>query len=100
VVLDAGRAAFEAWGNETFNYGFQPETWKEGTGPVASEPQYAHEGTQMAWEGWQARAASPQATATLTVADIIAIAEDCSAKDGHLDVPAFRNELLSAGGRK
>jgi hypothetical protein len=39
-----------------------------------------------------ARAASPQATATLTVADILAIAEDCSAKDGHLDVPAFRSE--------
>jgi hypothetical protein len=51
------REAFEAWGNETFNYGFQPETWDDGAGPVAREAQYTHEGTQMAWEGWQARAA-------------------------------------------
>jgi hypothetical protein len=45
------REAFEAWGNETFNYGFQPETWCDGAGPVAREAQYTHEGTQMAWEG-------------------------------------------------
>jgi hypothetical protein len=51
------REAFEAWGNETFNYGFQPETWCDGSGPVAREAQYTHEGTQMAWDGWKARAA-------------------------------------------
>jgi hypothetical protein len=61
VVLDDERAAFEAWGSETFNYGFHPETWDDGAGPVAREPHYEHEGTQMAWEGWQARAASPNA---------------------------------------
>ncbi|GJH00231.1 hypothetical protein [Paraburkholderia terrae] len=59
-AVDAGardeREAFEAWGNETFNYGFHPETWVEDH-VVPSEPQYRHEGTQMAWEGWQARAA-------------------------------------------
>ncbi|KWK75752.1 hypothetical protein [Burkholderia ubonensis] len=56
------RAAFEAWGNETFNYGFRPDTWCDGSEVI--EPQYQHEGTQMAWEGWQARAAaSPAAEA-------------------------------------
>lgn len=59
AVAQDERTEFEAWGNETFNYGFQPQTWDDGAGPVAREPSYEHEGTQMAWEGWQARAASP-----------------------------------------
>lgn len=64
VVLDDERAAFEAWGNETFNYGFQPDTWDAGEElPVAREACYQHEGTQMAWEGWQARATIPQPVA-------------------------------------
>lgn len=42
------RASFEAWGNEFFNYGFHPESF------LITE--YEHEETQMAWEGWQARA--------------------------------------------
>ncbi len=49
------RAAFEAWGAEYFNYGFRPQTWVEQSIPENSE--YGHEGTQMAWEGWKARAA-------------------------------------------
>ncbi|KVH64435.1 hypothetical protein WS89_03900 [Burkholderia sp. MSMB1072] len=66
------RAAFEAWGNETFNYGFRPETWCDGTAVI--EPQYQHEGTQMAWEGWQARAAaSPAAEAVASEPDCWAI---------------------------
>jgi Lar family restriction alleviation protein len=47
------RAAFEKWGNDYFNYGFKPETW------LPLENEYTHEGTQMAWDGWQARAALP-----------------------------------------
>jgi hypothetical protein len=42
------RPAFEAWGNNFFNYGFYP-----GSFLIA---EYEHEETQMAWEGWQARA--------------------------------------------
>lgn len=58
------RAAFEAWGSEYFNYGFQPATF------LITE--YEHEGTQMAWEGWQARAslAAPAAQPAAPVADL------------------------------
>lgn len=34
---ESERAAFEAWGNETFNYGFRPETWCDGSEVI--EPQ-------------------------------------------------------------
>jgi hypothetical protein len=57
------RAKFEAWGTEYFNYGFQPDTWELGCDPG----EYNHEGTQMAWEGYQAarRATLEEAARTL-----------------------------------
>ena len=58
--LDDERAAFEAWGNELFNYGFEPGKRVN----ALDDAEYEHEGTQMAWEGWKARAAMSQSRAT------------------------------------
>ena len=48
-VAKAVAAEREAWGNNTFNYGFEADTW--------NGAEYNHEETQMAWDAWKARAA-------------------------------------------
>lgn len=40
-------AEFIAWGNETFNYGFKPETWDAITHEFTDDP------TDMAWIAWR-----------------------------------------------
>ena len=41
-------ADFISWGNETFNYGFHPDTWD------AVEHEFKNDPTDMAWIAWQA----------------------------------------------
>jgi len=64
------RAAFEAWGKNTFNYGFKPETW------LVNASEYGHEETQMAYEGWQARAVLTQRAASVPAQPLTSMGED------------------------
>lgn len=63
--MNEQREKFEVWGKELFNYGFHPQTWQK--------PEYEHEGTQMAWEGWQAAIASQAPRQALTDEEIKAV---------------------------
>jgi hypothetical protein len=57
-VLDDERAAFEAWAAET--YGNDDDD--SGVSLERQDDGYLYSGVDDAWNGWQARAASPQAT--------------------------------------
>lgn len=85
--IDVERTAFESWGNDTFNYGFKPDSYEPS--PLAYEAQYRDDGTDMAWIAWQAATArAQQAGAGQAVAEAKALRTD------EYDVIADRRDLF------